>query len=530
MPFTAHTLAQTLRLVADETATLRTFIDDLDGWDGKDLDTGTNAFRTFSAIAHSLEDSSADLSFATGLDIAVDAGITHGAGHCGQLITLVLQSWNESLQTAEHLTPVTMRRMLAATGTTASSRMTLSAAVSEVLAECQNELAELGDTLPEVDDLINMYAAHSQFALVEATNHTTGRIDPGAAVLTVFFTCFDAVVRQDTSLLSSLAHMLADLASSPQTKGPRPHAPEANRAFTVDMVVSASQHEVDELCDRFTLLGANFSCVGREDIFGLGEWRIHADTSAPLSVLPRHLPVHAFTVADARPHEMLGVDTLTDGVTHRGVRILERRPAQRVERAHVLVLTHAPGMLEYFAQAGTTAVLNPTDEDLPLLMSLAGASSTGVTLVIPTSADTRALADAMGARSLPGDRLCVAHCEDDLSALVLAQATGTIFVPQPGGYQVGNAVEELIEQASKHAGSTFACARITSLEARDVVDAVETLKDARPVAWRLLVSDHDPMGISAIAQQLIATVPPYTASLEVIDAGYSGPAILQGLQ
>lgn len=530
MQFTAHTLAQTLRLVADETATLRTFIDDLDGWDGKDLDTGTNAFRTFSAITHSLEHLSVDLSFATALDVAVDTSITHSAGHCGQLITLVLQSWNESLQTAERLTPVTMRRMLASTGKTSSSYMALSPAVEEVLAECQNELMALGNTLPEIDDLINMYAAHSQFALVEATNHTTGRIDPGAAVLTVFFTCFDAVVRQDISLLSSLARMLADLSASPQEKGPRPHAPEASRAFTVDMVVSGTQIEVEELCDRFTLLGANYSCIGREDIFGLGEWRIHADTSAPLSVLPRQLGVRAFTVTDARPHEMLGVDALNDGVTHRGVRILERRPAQRVERAHVLVLTHAPGMLEYFAQAGTTAILNPKEDDLPLLMSLAGASSTGVTLVIPTSPDTRALAETMGMRSLPGDRLCVAHCEDDLSALVLAQATGTIFVPQPGGYQVSAAVEKLIIQASEHAGTTFTCARIASLEARDVVEAVDGLKDSRPTAWRLLVSDHDPMGISAIVQQLIATIPPYTASLEVIDAGYRGPTIVQGLQ
>lgn len=531
MLFTAHTLAQTMRLAADEAATLRTFIDDLDGWDGKDLDTGTNALRTFTALAHALDSAPQELTFATGLDLAVEAGIQYSVGHCGQLITLLLHTWCQTLNGNEQLTSVTLRRMLCADPSVTSSQMFLSDAVTELLAECREELNALGDTLPAPEDVINIYAAHSQFALIEATNHTTGRIDPGAAVLTLFFTCLDAIVRQDVALLSSFAYMLADLAASPEhSKGPQAHAPEAGRAFTVDMIVSASVNEIKEYTQRLDLLGTTYSCIGREDIFGLGEWRIHAATSAPMAVHPRDLTVRAFAVADARPHEMLGVDTLTDGVTHRGVRILERRPARRVERAHVLVLTHAPGLLDYYAQAGAIAILNPSERDLDQLMAIAAGATTGVTLVIPTSEATRTLADRMGEEAPHGDYICVAHCHDELSALSIAQATGTLFVPQPGGYQVAPVMRDLIEQTVMHAGNSFRTVAMNGRDTRALFEAVEYIAASAPSAWRLLTGRDEAFAIASMTQQLIASAASGIVSLETVDGAYDGPTLLQGIQ
>ena len=54
MSLRAHTLAAALRLAAEESATLRTFLDDLDGWDDKDCDTGTNAHHTFVHMAEAV--------------------------------------------------------------------------------------------------------------------------------------------------------------------------------------------------------------------------------------------------------------------------------------------------------------------------------------------------------------------------------------------------------------------------------------------------------------------------------------------
>ena len=46
MELNAGTVASLLRVAANESATLAQFLNDLDGWDGSDCDTGTNAAHT----------------------------------------------------------------------------------------------------------------------------------------------------------------------------------------------------------------------------------------------------------------------------------------------------------------------------------------------------------------------------------------------------------------------------------------------------------------------------------------------------
>ena len=169
-------------------------------------------------------------------------------GHCGQLLTLLLSTWHQSIGGRETLHPVHIRAMLSADPREVNSgRMELSTAIVAILDDVRTELNALGTTLPDSEDLVNLYAAQTQFGLVEATSATTSRIDPGAAILTLVATCLDSVVREDNSLLSSFAQMLADLASSPQSRSPRAAVPHEQRSFTVDLVLSGAHSEAEEL-------------------------------------------------------------------------------------------------------------------------------------------------------------------------------------------------------------------------------------------------------------------------------------------
>lgn len=540
MSLTANTLAQTLRLAAEEAQTLRTFIDDLDGWDGKDLDTGTNASRTLSALADSLGAASDHLPFATGLEVAAEAGIVGGVGHCGQMLTLLLYSWHDALDGSDKLTPVVLRQMLKSSLRPQSGHMRLSDSLNMLLEECSAELDSFGQTLPDAPELINIYASHCQYALVEATNQSTGRIDPGAAVYALLITCLDAIVRDDVSLLESFAQMLADLAASHQPKGPQAHAPQKNRAFTVDMIVSGSQADIEALTARFDLLGAAHSLVGSEDFFGVGEWRLHVDTAVPLAVYPQDHPVRSFTVSDARPHEMLGVDGLADGFVHRGVHILERPSMKRVERAHVIVLTNAPGMVESFAQCGATVMLHPKTADARFMLTVAQGSTTGVTLLVPTDEATHDLAQNVAAKAAPGTRLLVASTFDELSAQSIANATATTFVPQPGGYQAADALVDVLTQAMAHAQSTFRTIVLPSTDVQTLSEAVDALLLFGARSWRLLLSRNADPQTTAIIQHLLPTpfIPGLsdlvdlasTHSFDSIEAQYAGPTLLQGIQ
>ena len=93
MPLSAATLAAALRNAAGETLRLRAFLDDLDGWDGQDCDTGTNAHLTLSAMAASLADPGADRALPQALERVVEAGVRCGVGHVGVLLTSVLRGW-----------------------------------------------------------------------------------------------------------------------------------------------------------------------------------------------------------------------------------------------------------------------------------------------------------------------------------------------------------------------------------------------------------------------------------------------------
>lgn len=538
MALTADTLARTLHLAAEEAQTLRSFLDALDGWDGKDLDTGTNAFRTLDAMSTSMRSVSESMTFAQGLDIASEMGVMNAVGHCGQLLSLLCHSWFNVLDGHDVVTSVLMRHMLKATVRAADGHMELSESVSMLLDECAAELDSLGDTLPAIDELSFIYASHCQYALVEATNRSTGRIDPGAAVLTLFVSCLDATIRLDVSLLQSFAQMLADLAASHQPRGPRHRAPEQNRAYTVDMLISASKDEAQQVSQRMKRLGACHSFSGREDFFGVGQWRFHVDTAAPMAVFPRGNTVRAFTVADARPHEMLGVDGLADSFIHRGVQILERPSLTRVERAHVVVLSNCPGLVESFAQSGATVLLHPRGSDMHSLIALAHASTTGTTLFIPTDEDTAHLAQQVCERVPPPLRVIVADSHDEMTAQAMARATATTFVPQPGGYEAADALVDVLVQAMDHINATTRSIALPDTDIDTLTQAVDDLEQFGAKTWRLLVGNHADPHTGAVIHHLlhrnhgfeIVGIPVSTPDCDVIDGQYSGPSVLQGIQ
>lgn len=538
MSLRAHTLAAALRLAAEESATLRTFIDDLDGWDDRDCDTGTNAHHTLLHMANALEGATEYLSFASGLELAIDAGITYGMGHIGQLITLMLSTWHHSIDGIDTLQPIHIRTMLSADPRqNVSGHMDLSSAIIAMCDDARNELNVLGTTLPDANELVTLYAAQTQYGLIEATSAITSRIDPGAAILSLLATCVDGALREDYSLLASFAQMLADLAASPSSRPPRAAVPHEQRAFTVDLVLSGTHSDAQALSARLNLLGAAHSYVGRADFFGLGEWRFHIDTSAPLAVHPRTMNVRAFTVTDARPNELIGVDTLSDGVTHRGVRLLERRLMKRVERAHVIALTQAPGLVEYLAQAGATVILAPTVDDVPTIASLAQVSSTGVSLILPYDDASAELVNAAcvyaeqrhagtTGEKVPS-RIIAGDSRSDLVALALVQACGTIFVPQPGGPQVAAQVESLLREAQQHALVSQRTILMPSHADHELVAAVEDIGAMEPRQWRILIGGNEGTNVVALVNQLLSAYP--GAVLDVIDGGFTAHSQLQGL-
>lgn len=318
------------------------------------------------------------------------------------------------------------------------------------------------------------------------------------------------------------------------------------------MIVSGTRADVDAICERLTLLGAAYSYVGREDFFGVGEWRFHIDTSAPLAIYPRGISVRSFTVNDARPDEMLGVDGLAEGFVHRGVQILERPSVRRPERAHVVVMTNAPGMLEMFAQAGATVVLHPNKTDQGVFSTLAQGSSTGVTLFIPTDQNSHALAVKLSEHCPAGMRFLVADTCDELSALQAATATATTFVPQPGGFEAADALFEILTQALEHAHASARSIELATSDVELMSQAVESLLVFGARSFRLLLSKSADPQTAAIIQHFLpieasassrsnayAGVAPVTlheddhnaqSPYDVIEGQYSGATLLQGIQ
>lgn len=543
MPLSSRALARSLELAAVEAATLAGFLNDLDGWDGSDCDTGANARLTLEAMRDAVARLEEGAPFAQALEEAIAAGVVHGQGHIGVILAQTLAAWSKGLEGARAIAPVTVRRMLKAPIVDDLSRCDLSPSISAALSAGSNALDELGDTLPDEGYVVSWYSLAVQSGLIEAAGEGPEAIDPGASVLALLFACFDAAVGGDQSVLESFARMLSDLAER-NGASPRPHSPSPGRDFAVDVVWQGTASDAGALVDSLSRVGARFSSVGVLDPFGVGLWRLHVDTSAPLAARPRSGRLIRFAVADARTDEELGVDELADeGISHRGVRLLERRPLRRVERARVIACTHAPGILEDLARTGAVVLLDPSPEDAAGILALAAASATGVGLFIPCDSTTAALGAAIAKRaegepdplSLESDssapaRLLVAGTRDELAALAVAQATGGLFVPQPGGSAAAPAMERILAEAER---AVLASHTTRAIENEDpvLVAGLFADLDIEPTrAWRLLVSRGHGPELVALVRQMAVGGNPWSPELEVLMGGQPGPSLLQRIE
>lgn len=536
MSLSATTLAATLRTASGETRRLRAFLDDLDGWDGQDCDTGTNAELTLGAMERSLRGLQAGRPLSQALESAAEAGVSSGVGHVGVLLATVLQGWSQALEGEADPTSVAVRRMLCRNPwEVEGAHMEFSVAVESMFDEATSELQTLGDTLPGVPDIVSLFSSQAQYGLVNATSERTGRVDAGAAVLAVLFASLDATVRGDTAVLQTLAQMLADLAASPGAASPRPQAPGPGEAFTVDVLLWGTDEDAKAALSQLDTLGVRHSCVGHPDLFGVGTWRLHVDTSAPLAVRPRHGVVRRFQVVDARPDDMIGEDQLSDGVTHRGVRLLERRTLRRVERVAVVACTRAPGLVEDLAQAGALVLLDPDPDDREALAAALARSSTGVCLVAPCDRESAAWADTC-AEELPedasGGSLLVADSRDDLSALVVAQACAPMFVPHPGGPGAAGIIAPMLTGTARQA---LQASTVLALPHEDedssLEDVMTQMRATSSRRHRVLVGAGDGPTLVAVLRQMISAHSTRGGGdLEVIDGGQTGPSLFQGLR
>ena len=553
MELNAGTVASLLRVAAHESATLAQFLNDLDGWDGSDCDTGTNAAHTLAFMASAVERLDPVSSFASGLEAGVDAGIVLAQGHIGVIITAVLSAWSKALNGPGQITPIQLRRMLCAPNAVQSDshvtdvllRTHLSNAIVTVLDTARTAATDLGDTIESNEYLVSWYSLASQEGLISSTNERTGRIDAGASVLTILFACFDSVVSGQTSVLESLAHMLSELAEN-NGDIPSQNVPAPNRAFSVDIVWQATATDADHFFTSIELMGARLSCVGMLDPFGVGMWRLHIDTSAPLSVRPKTGRLIRFQVADARPDEILGVDELAEeGITHRGVRLLERRPMRRVERARVLVCTRAPGLIEDVARTGAIVLYNPSAEDGAGIMEIATSSSTGVSLFVPCDDESSTLGTMLASRlnapqSLfdpePADAasstdaiIVVAQSNDELSAFYVAHTCAGYFVPQPGGHAVGPTMERLLTQGASQALENQVTYSLDSDDDLAISQVVADIARRNPTQFRLLLSAHDGPDLVGLVRQLVMHADSLLDDIDVIDGGQAGRSLIAGM-
>ena len=546
MTIDASTLAQALEAAACESATLSPFLDDLDGWNGCDCDTGANAALTLSAMAQATARITGSASFTEGLEAAVNEGLSSACGHIGVLVTALLASWAHELGTAQPGTvqpstpqpaPIVVRRMLRATLKGPSVEVAPSPALTACIATAEEAVRDLGDTVMSTPYLVSWYSMSIQEGLVGTTDERTGRIDPGAAVFAILFACLDAAVGKDTTVLESLAKMLSELADA-QGNAPTPALPAPEQAFAVDLVWRATREDAKAHVSALRAMGTRVSLVGVVDPFGVGTWRLHADTSAPLSVRPKDGALLRFQVVDARPDEELGVDELDEEIlTHRGVRILERRPLKRVERARVLACTRAPGLVEDLARTGAVVLLNPSGEDGAGIAALARTSSTKATLFIPCDEASAILGEAVREalnrqNCEEKTRLMVAASRDDLSAYHVAHECAGSFVPQPGGALVRDQMIQILTDSARSA----LCAVQTQKIDGDTVKIAATLAalmDYEPKKWRLLLCRSDGPDLVALVRQILihegasrATRGGIDGSRHLLDESCEGPDLV----
>ena len=519
---------------AEEARRLAPFLNDLDGWDGSDCDTGSNAAATLAAMARALAALDPGAPLSTAVEACARTAVRQGVGHVGVLLGFVFASWEAVLADEARPTPLVVRRMLCARPAP-GCRIDASPAVEEVLAGARAELAALGDTLPDVADIISLCSSQAQIGLVEATSEQTGRIDAGAAVLALVLACLDSATRADPAILESYAVMLADLAALGGGRAPSPAPPPAGRRFTVDIVMQGEDKDRAALASRLGALGARLSTVGHTDLFGLGEWRFHVDTSAPLAAHPTSGQVIRFQVCDARPDAQIGIDELADeGLSHRGVRLLQRRPMRRVERARVIACTSAPGLVEDLARAGAVVFLDLSSGDAAGIVS-AATSRTGVTLVATCDEASASLVGTVASvlpSPAPGvPAILRAGSRDDLDVLAVARACAPLFVPQPGGVEAAPTLARMLRDGAHDALASCASAPLPpGGDPEGIAEALAEASRSGGDSWRLLISrdDDGPYTVATVRQLLSTRDASSTIDLETWDGGQSGPSLVAG--
>ena len=524
MELNASVIIAACRAGAEEAARLAPFLDDLDGWDGADCDTGTNAAATMAALAAAMDSLEPRAHPRVALEVGVETLIRRGVGHSSVALAALFEAWVAALGDDREVTPVAMRRMLASSLVPSSSFIQWSDALVEILGGAVRELAELGPTLPDVEDVFSRFSTQAQIGLVDATNELTGRIDPGGAFIALVLACIDASMRDDAGILQSFTAMLADLARR-HSRAPEPASPPPGRDFTVDIILEGTQEDLRCLLGRLAGLGARLSYVGRVDLFGMGEWRLHVDTSAPLAAHPTSGQVVRFQVSDARPDDQIGIDELADeGLTH--------RPMRRVERARVIACTRAPGLVEDLARAGAVVFLEPSAVDAAGIVS-AAVSRTGVTLVAPCDDASAALVGTVASvlpSVVPGvPAILRADSRDDLGVLAVARACAPLFVPQPGGVESAPTLARILRDSAHEALMTSASAPLPrDGDPAGIAEALAEVTQERPCAWRLLISREDdgPYTLATVRQLLATRVPGILIDLETWDGGQAGPSLV----
>ena len=258
MELNASVIIAACRAGAEEAARLAPFLDDLDGWDGADCDTGTNAAATMAALAAAMDSLEPRAHPRVALEVGVETLIRRGVGHSSVALAALFEAWVGALGDDREVTPVAMRRMLASSLVPSSSFIQWSDALVEMLGGAVRELAELGPTLPDVEDVFSRFSTQAQIGLVDATNELTGRIDPGGAFIALVLACIDASMRDDAGILQSFTAMLADLAHR-HSRAPEPASPPPGRDFTVDIILEGTQEDLRCLLGRLAGLGARLS-------------------------------------------------------------------------------------------------------------------------------------------------------------------------------------------------------------------------------------------------------------------------------
>ena len=240
-------------------------------------------------------------------------------------------------------------------------------------------------------------------------------------------------------------------------------------------------------------------------------------------------------MSDARPDAQIGIDELADeGLSHRGVRLLQRRPMRRVERARVIACTRAPGLVEDLARAGAVVFLEPHAGDAAGIVS-ASASRSGVALVAPCDEASAALVGTVASvlpAPAPGvPAILRAASRDDLDVLAVARRCAPLFVPQPGGREASPTLARMLRDGSHAAlAATTSAALPRDGDPERIAEALADASRGGERAFRLLISREDdgPYTVATVRQLLATRDASSSIDLETWDGGQVGPSLVAG--